>query len=82
MDAPVAGGLGQPEHLQLVQQGADLVGRLADHGERDTGCRVEVDAQLVGVLGIGRLHGPDVEAEAAQVHRPQHVGHVGGHQGP
>ena len=45
------------------------------------GVRVEVDTQLVGVLGVGGLGRPDVEAQAGQVDRPQHMGEVGGHQG-
>ena len=55
--------------------------RLPHHGKGDTGCRVEVDAQLVGVLGIGSLAGPDVEPQTAHVHGPEDVGEVGGDEG-
>ena len=46
------------------------------------GRRVEVDAQLVGVVWVGRQRRPDVEAEAGQVHGPQDVGQVGRNQRP
>ena len=57
-----------------------LGGGLAHHREGDAGRRVEVDAQLVGVVGVGGVVRPHVEAEAAQVHRPGEVGDVGDHQ--
>ena len=38
---------------------------------------VEVDAQLVGVGGVGGEVGPQVQAEAADVHGPHDVGDVG-----
>ena len=53
----------------------------ADHLEGDAGAGVEVDAELVGVLRVGGGGRPDVEPEAAHVHRPQHVGHVDGDEG-
>jgi hypothetical protein len=77
VDAAVAGGLGHGGDAQLVEQGAHLTRSLLHHGECDPGRRVEVDAQLVGVLGIGGLRGPHMETETAEVHRPQHVGEVG-----
>ena len=45
------------------------------------GLGVEVDTQLVGVAGIVDSVGPQVEAQAPQVHRPQHMGDVGDDQG-
>ena len=82
MDAAVAGRLGQARDAELVEERADLAGSLLHHRERDAGARIEVDAELVGMLGVGCLRRPDVEPEAAQVHRPEHVREVGGDQRP
>ncbi len=49
--------------------------------EGGTRLGVEVDAELVGVTGVVGPVGPQVESEAAQVHRPQDVGDVGHHEG-
>ena len=57
-------------------------GRLADVREVGARLRVEVDAQLVGVLGVGGEVRPHVEAEAAEVDRPHDVREVGGHERP
>jgi hypothetical protein len=65
VDAPVAGGLGERDDAQLVEHA-----RLG----------IEVEAQLVGVVGVGREVGPHVKAEAGQVDGPGDVGDVGGHQ--
>ena len=46
------------------------------------GLRVEVEAQLVGVVGVVGAVGPDVEAEAGEVDGPGDVGDVGGHERP
>ncbi len=81
MYAPIAGGLRQTHHAELVEQAVDLVGRFPHHREGDAGRRIEVDPQLVGVIKIGRLVGPDMESQTAQVDGPDHVGHIGGHQG-
>ena len=48
--------------------------------EVGAGSRVEVDAELVGVLGIVGARGPHVEAEAAEVHGPRDVREVGDHE--
>jgi hypothetical protein len=53
------------------------VGCLTDVSEVHAGCRVEVEAQLVGMAGVAGQVRPDVEAQAAEVHRPQHVVDVG-----
>src|SRR5207249_7818917 len=78
--AAIARGLGQTDDAHLVEEGGDLVGRLLDHGKGDTGAGVQVDAHLVGVLGVSGLGRPDVEAEARQVDRPQDVRQIGGNQ--
>ena len=52
----------------------------AHHREVGARLRVEVEAQLVGVLGVGGEVRPDVEAEAAEVGRPHDVRDVADHQ--
>ena len=64
----------------FVEEGVDLVRGLLQHGPGDPRCRVEVDSQLVGVIGVGGQIGPDVETQARQVDGPQHMGQVGGDQ--
>jgi len=71
---------GNRSHCVLVKQPADLPRRLLDHRECHPGRRVEVDAQLVRMLLVVRLRRPDVEADAAEVDRPDHVGQVGRHE--
>ena len=71
---------GQAGDAELVEQRLHLVGRLPHIAKSTPGRGVEVDAQLVGVVGVVGLVRPHVEAEAAEVDRPQHVGQVGGHQ--
>ena len=56
--------------------------RLADHVERDAGRGIEVDPHLVGILRRRRPERPHVQPEYTHVHRPQHVGEVGDHEGP
>ena len=82
MDAAVAGGLGPALDAQLVEQRAHLVRGDTRFVEPHSRLRVEIDAQLVGVLGIVGAVRPHVEAEAAEVHRPHDVREVGGHQCP
>ena len=48
--------------------------------EVGAGRGVEIDAQLVGVIGIVGVRRPHVEAEAAEVHRPRDVREVGDHE--
>ena len=58
VDAAIAGGLrvcGDPE---LLEQEMRASGGLADGVETDPGLRVEVDAQLVGVLRLIDPEGP------------------------
>ena len=79
--ATVAGRLRPADDADLVEQRAHLTPCFTDVVEGHAGLRVEVDAQLVGVLGIGGDVGPDVEAETAEVHRPHDVREVGGDEG-
>lgn len=80
MQATVPGGLRPRGDPALVEQPLGLVGRFLHHRERHAGRRVEVDAQLVGVIRVGGEVRPHVEAEAAHVHGPQDVRHVGNDQ--
>jgi hypothetical protein len=76
----VARRLGEADDAELVQQRLELHGRRARLGEARAGLRVEVQAQLVGVVGIVGAVGPDVEAQAGQVDRPGDVRDVGRHE--
>ena len=73
----VAGGLRISDDAQFVEQRAQLVPGLTDLREVGAGLRIEVESQLVGVLGVGREVRPHVEADATEVHRPHHVREVG-----
>ena len=53
------------------------VGGPADPGEGRVRHRVEVDAPLVGLLGVGPSAVPGVELHGAHLHRPGHVGEPG-----
>ena len=78
VDPPPARGLGPPHEARLVEH---LVqhGRDGDGvGEVGARLRVEVDAQLVGPVGVGAAHRPGVEVEGAHVGRPQQDGGLGG----
>ena len=66
--------LGMPGDAELVEQARTSRAASRTIVEGDAGRGVEVDAQLVGMVGVGRRVGPDVEAEAAEVHRPQRRG--------
>ena len=77
VQAVAARGLGVAPETELFEEvttpqrgGAHLV-------EADALRRVEVDAQLVGVGGVGGQVRPEVEPEAADVHRPDDVRDVG-----
>ena len=64
----------------FYEQPVHLVRGLLGHCVGGAGARVEVDAQLVDLVDTGRSHGPDVEADAAEVHGPHEVGDVGDHE--
>ena len=71
VDAPRARGLGVPAEAHLLQHLAHHQGDPADVGERHLGLGVEVDAQLVGMIGVAAAHRPGVDVDAAEVHRPE-----------
>ncbi len=62
------------EHLAHHQR------HLADLRERDVRLRVEVDAQLVGMVGVGAAHRPGVPVDHAEVDPPHEVGGVVDHE--
>ena len=72
---------GQPADAELVEQRpCSSVRGVAHVVEAEAGLRIEVDAQLVGVLVVAGDVGPHVEAEAPEVDRPRDVREVGGDQ--
>src|SRR5580700_8620278 len=77
VDAPVPRGLGVAGHARLGQQRPQLGGGLLDMAEGHAWSRVEVDAQLVGVIRVAGQVRPHMEAEAAESHGPQDVINVG-----
>ena len=72
--AAVARRLRVAGDAELVEQRVHLRRRRADVVEVVAGLRVEVEAQLVGVLGVVGEVRPDVEAEAADVDGPRRRG--------
>ena len=80
VDAAVAGGLGPAFDAHLVEQRPYLVRGGTRFVETHSGLRVEIDAQLVGVLVVVGVVRPHVEAETAEVHRPHDVREIGRHQ--
>ena len=73
----VARGLDEADHTEVVEQPLGLGGGLLRHRERGARPGVEVDAQLVARVAVCGPHRPRVEAEAAEVHRPDEVREVG-----
>ena len=82
VQAAVAGRLREAGDAELVEQRLELPGGRARLGEARARLGVEVEAQLVGVLGVVGAVRPDVEAQAGEVHRPRDVRDVGGHERP
>src|SRR5262249_10857759 len=73
VQATVAGRLWAAHHGKLVEQQFQLACRLPDVAEVHTRAGIEVDPQFVGVVRIASKVGPDVETQAAQIHRPEHM---------
>lgn len=78
MDAASAGGLGPAAQPMVVEDGPQFMGGTDRVGVVRAGLRVEVDAQLVGVVGVGAPYRPGVEGERAEVGRPQDGREFGG----
>ena len=62
--------LGEAGHAELVEQLAGDAGDPHGVGEGRARLRVEVDAQLVGVVDVGAAHRPGVEGQRAHVRAP------------
>ena len=78
VEAVAAARLGEAGGAELVE---DLVGDVrdpADPVERRVRHRVEVDAPLVRLLGVGAAAVPRVELDGAHLHGPDDVREVGG----
>jgi hypothetical protein len=80
VESAVAGRLGKADDAELVQERLELRGRHAGLGEARARLRVEVQAQLVGVVGVVGAVRPDVEAQTGEVDRPGDVRDVGRHE--
>jgi hypothetical protein len=78
MQPAVAGRLRIARDPELVEQRLERPGGGARLGEAGARLRVEVEAQLVGVLGVLGAVRPDVEAETGEVDRPGDVRGVSG----
>ena len=74
--ASITGRLRIPDDLELIEERPDVTGSYADVVEGVAGLWVEVDPKLIAVLRIGDAKWPKVESQAAEVHRPQHVGDI------
>ena len=70
VDAAVAGRLGEAGHPQVAQQLTSDAGHAYDVGEGRAGLRVEVDAQLVGVVDVVAPDRPGVEGQRPHVRAP------------
>ena len=64
----------------LVEHLADLQSHLAHEREGHVLGGVEVDAQLVGMVEVAAAHGPGVPVDDTQVHGPDQVRGVVGHE--
>ena len=80
MDAARARGLGKSEQPVLVEDLAHAQGDLADLGERPARTRVEVHAQLIGMVEVAATNRPRIPVDHAEVDRPHEVRGVVGHQ--
>src|SRR5207237_5173890 len=77
VDPAIASRLRHRTHSVLGKQPTDLRRGLPEHPKGDAGRGAQVEAELVGMLLVVRLRRPDVEADAAEVDRPDDVGQVG-----
>ena len=57
----------------LIEHLANAQRHVAHLGEGHAVGGIQVDAQLVGVIDVGRAHGPRVEVDAAGVDHPREV---------
>jgi len=71
-----AAGFGPATQAHVFEKGLDFEGHSAHVGPGDAGAGIEIDAQLVGVVEIGRAHGVGVQFDAAEVDDPGESGGV------
>ncbi len=70
-----AAGLGEADHAQLVERGPqDVQGDGPGLVEPGAGLRVQVDPQLVGVVGVGAAGVPRVQRDGSHLCGPDDVG--------
>ena len=77
MDAAVAGRLGPARVADLGERLTHDRGDRLRVGEVRAGLRVDVDAQLVWMLGIGTPRGPRVKVDHREVRGPGDLGDLG-----
>jgi hypothetical protein len=77
VEASVAGRLRVPRDAELIQERLQRFGGAAHGLEVRARLGVEIEPELVAVLRILGEVRPDVEAEATEVDRPDHVRAVG-----
>ena len=75
--AAAARGLREARVAELVQQRPRLGGDPHGVGEVGARLRVEVDAQLVGMVDVGVAHRPGVERDRPHLRRPADDRHLG-----
>ena len=78
VDAAAARGLREAGVAELVQQLARLAGDPHGVGEVGARLRVEVDAQLVGMVDVLAANRPRMERDRAHLRRPADDGDLGG----
>ena len=82
MQPAIAAGLRVRLDAELGEKRLHARCGLPDLVEHDTGLRVEIDPQLIGVRGIFDAERPEVEPQTAQVDRPHDVSQVGDDECP
>ena len=82
VEAARPGGLGPGGQAVVLEHLARHLRHVEDLRPVHAGHRVEVDAQLVGMVQIARAHRMRVEVDAAEVDRPHQAGRAGGSPPP
>ena len=77
VQAGPSGGLGPADRPELVEHLVRHLGGATDPVERALRHGVEVDAPLVGALGVGPAAVPGVELDGRHLDRPDDVGELG-----
>ena len=61
---------GQPREPELLEERLHLHRHAADVGPGDAGRRIEIDAELVGMIEIAGAHRVRVQFDAAEIDHP------------